>query len=139
MTSKPYRICIEEVSAKNEEESLEDFALHFYYTRYSKMKGVPMYSFNDLLVDFQKNLEKMSLSDDTTIVWSMNWYSLYTAEGKTRALEYEERLTLDKLVNEYDRKKGDSTVYNLFLSPIDATRILVAVSFSLLEVLDDKV
>lgn len=119
------KVLIEEEALFNEEESVEEFAAHFYYTRYTKVKGVPMESFESLLQDFQKKLESL----DETVghsIWSMNWYVLYDETGKPRPLEYNERIALDKLVFDYDRKS--SSCYHLCLPPDNSTKILLALA-----------
>jgi hypothetical protein len=141
---KKHFVVMEERATLSQDTPLDDFAHHFYYTRYTKMKGVVMESFENLCVDFQNQLEilkkkhtsaslrEIQATGHSPLVWSMNWYSL-RSEGKTTCLSWEERLTLEKMV--YDMEEEEDVSYDVFiLPPVSGPGIvLVAVAVRLVE------
>lgn len=137
---------MEERAVLNQDTPLDDFAAHFYYTRYTKMKGVPMETFEDLCVDFKANLEasvkkhtpasllEIQATGQSPLVWSMNWYSLPGRNPKSLfpGLAGYERGKLESIVYDIEAK-NEGLALEVFILPPSGSGgvVLVAVAVRL--------
>jgi hypothetical protein len=80
-------LTIEETAILQGDAPLQDFACHFYNTRYERLKGIPKENYGSIResvvplirASFQKNEVAMRQYRDegkNPMSWSMNWYRL---------------------------------------------------------------
>ena len=93
---------IEETATLQQDTPLEDFAYHFYKTRYDRLKGVLMSSHDVLrkavltciLESMERNLTalpKLRLANKMPMAWSMNWFRLRDSQNKVFVLTKDQK------------------------------------------------
>jgi hypothetical protein len=96
---------IEQTAMLQNDTPNDDFAAHFYLTRYERLKGIPMTSPEQLRTAIKKanydatgkNQYELPLLQDEgkdAMAWSMNWYRLCTPDNKTFQLTEEDKLNI---------------------------------------------
>ena len=86
-------LTIEETAILQGDAPLQDFACHFYNTRYERLKGIPKANYGSIRdsvvplirASFQKNevaMRKYQQEGKNPISWSMNWYRLRLNERR---------------------------------------------------------
>jgi hypothetical protein len=96
---------IEQTAMLENETPHDDFAAHFYLTRYENLKGLLMTSPEQLRTAVKKanydatgkNQYELRLLQDEckyAMAWSMNWYTLRTPDNKTYQLTNDDKSTI---------------------------------------------
>jgi len=132
---------IEETAMLQNNTSYDDFAAHFYNTRYQRLRGLPMESAEQVRTATRKanydatgkNQYELPLLQDQgkdAMAWSMNWYRLRTPENKTYQLTDEDKATIISDFVEDSKRSPLKTTIHIFQSENSDT-LLIAVSMIL--------
>jgi len=102
MTGLTRYTTIEETATLQQDTPMEDFAYHFYKTRYDRLKGILQRDFDTLrksaleciLDSMNRNvvaLPKLRLANKMPMAWSMNWFRLRDDKNKMFVLSKEQK------------------------------------------------
>jgi histone acetyltransferase (RNA polymerase elongator complex component) len=119
----------------------DDFAAHFYLTRYEHLKGLLMVSpehvrtaakkaFYDATGKNQYELPLFQDEGKNAMAWSMNWYRLRTPDNKTYQLTDDDKANIISDYKEIGKSSPLKTQIHIFQSDNSDT-LLIAVSFIL--------
>jgi hypothetical protein len=132
---------IEEIAMLQNDSPHDDFAAHFYLTRYDRLKGLLMTTPENLRTAAKKAIgdsiaknqcDLAVLSDDgkDAMAWSMNWYRLRTKDNKTYQLAEEEKNKITGDFQELSKASPLKTQIHIFQREGSDT-CLIAVSLML--------
>ena len=132
---------IEQTAMLQNDSPHDDFASHFYLTRYDRLKGIPMLSpehvrtaarkaFYDATGKNQYELPLLQDEGKSAIAWSMNWYKLRNSDNKTYQLTDDDKAAI---IRDYEEVRKTSPLKNtihIFQHDTSDT-LLIAISFIL--------
>jgi hypothetical protein len=132
---------IEQTAMLQNDSPHDDFAAHFYMTRYERLKGLPMVSADQVRTAAKKAIydsignnqyELGVLQDEgkNAMAWSMNWYRLRTPDNKTFQLTDDDKATIVSDFVEISKTSPLKTQIHIFQRDTSDT-LLIAVSFIL--------
>lgn len=119
----------------------DDFASHFYLTRYDCLTGIAMVSPEHLRTAARKAIydatgknqyELPILQDEgkSAMAWSMNWYKLRNSDNKTYQLTDNDKAAIISDYEEVGKTSPLKTTIHIFQHDTSDT-LLIAVSFIL--------
>jgi len=129
---------IEETALLQADSPSEDFAYHFYTTRYDRLKGIRTPSEYSLTLSVEsaitdslkKNVVDLKLLNDegrNAVAWSMNWFRCRDVDNKTWRISDALKA---KLMDEYKEYSTDIPLHSemFIFQGHDQDMVLVAVS-----------
>ena len=132
---------IEETALLQTDTPLEDFAYHFYKTRYDRLKGILKRDADDLRRTVKTILKesmhrqiigirKIAASDKEPMAWSMNWFRLRNYSNRPYNLTETEK---DEIIGDFNALRAERPLLGqIFIYQTPETEmLLVAVALSM--------
>ena len=132
---------IEQTAMLKNDTPHNDFASHFYLTRYERLKGLLMTSPEQVRTaskkaiydSIGKNQYELGVLQDegkVAMAWSMNWYRLRTPDNKTYQLTNDDKTTIINDFVELSKSAPLKTQIYIFQDD-DSDTLLIAISYIL--------
>jgi len=135
---------IEETALLQVDTPMEDFAYHYFRTRYDRLKGILVRDFDTLnrcvyesLLDAVKRqsvaLPRLRLTNREPMAWSMNWFRLRQSTGQVWNMDESQKKALEAgydLIKHFDECRNMTRKLYIFCSD-DREMVLVAMSMTL--------
>jgi len=132
---------IEQNAMLQNDSPYDEFASHFYLTRYDRLEGLLMISPELLRTAARKaiydatgkNQYELPLFHDegkSAVAWSMNWYKLRNSDNQTYQLTDDDKAAIIRDYEEVGKTSPLKTTIHIFQHDTSDT-LLIAVSFIL--------
>jgi len=132
---------IEETALLQNDTPQDDFAAHFYVTRYDRLKGIPQTDFATLrksawdAIEYSMGKNAVALGElrqagKNPLAWSMNWYRLRDTQNKPYKLtDNEKSLIISDFEDLKERNPFNAQIHIFHRETSDM--LLIAVSLEL--------
>lgn len=141
MSTSRYTV-IEETAMLQNDSPLDDFACHFYMTRYVRLRGIVQHTFADLRTSVKQaisdsmdknsvDLPRLTAKGMNPMAWSMNWYRLRNKENRMYQLTHDEKVLISEDYVELKEQHPFSQAQIHIFQKDDSDMVLIAVALLL--------